>query len=39
MSDQVVESIIVKGPVEAIYDLWADVENYPKFMTVAATTT
>jgi uncharacterized membrane protein len=33
MSDQVIQSIIVKGKVEAIYDFWSDVENYPKFMT------
>ncbi len=32
MSEKVNDSIIVKGKVEDIYDLWADFENFPNFM-------
>ena len=32
MQDQVTKSIIVKGQVETIFDLWSDFENLPNFM-------
>lgn len=32
MAEQVNKSIIVKGDVENIYSLWANLENFPKFM-------
>lgn len=32
MTTQVTRSIIVKGNVSDIYDLWADFENFPNFM-------
>lgn len=32
MSDQVTKSIIVKGEVSDIYNLWADFRNFPNFM-------
>jgi uncharacterized membrane protein len=30
--NQITESIIVKGDLEDIFSLWADVENYPNWM-------
>ena len=30
--DQATESIIIKGNVENIYNMWADFENFPQFM-------
>lgn len=32
MQDQITQSIIVKGKVDRIYNLWSDFENLPKFM-------
>lgn len=32
MADHVTESIIVKGNVSEIYNLWADFVNFPRFM-------
>ena len=32
MSNKVTSSIIVKGEVGEIYDLWADFRNFPTFM-------
>lgn len=32
MTTQVTKTIIVKGDVSEIYDLWADFENFPHFM-------
>ena len=32
MSEQIVKSIIVKGNVSDIYNIWANFENFPKFM-------
>lgn len=32
MQNQVTKSIIVKGEIDAIYDLWANFENFPNFM-------
>jgi uncharacterized membrane protein len=32
MTDHVTESIIVKGSVNEIYNLWADFVNFPRFM-------
>lgn len=32
MSNQVTQSIIVKRPVEALFQLWANFENFPHFM-------
>ncbi|MFN2137142.1 MAG: SRPBCC family protein [Candidatus Promineifilaceae bacterium] len=32
MSNQVTESIIVKGDIDRIFDLWADFRNFPNFM-------
>ena len=32
MPDQTTKSIIVGGSVEEIYDLWANFENFPRFM-------
>ncbi len=32
MSNEVTNSIIVKGEVGEIYDLWADFRNFPNFM-------
>jgi len=32
MAEQVTRTVIVKGPVEQIYRLWANFENFPHFM-------
>lgn len=32
MQDQVTKSIIVKGEVDSIFDIWSDFENLPNFM-------
>lgn len=32
MQDQVTQSIIVKGKVDTIFDLWSDFEKFPNFM-------
>ena len=32
MTTQVTKTIIVKGEISEIYDLWADFENFPHFM-------
>lgn len=32
MTDKVTDSIIVKGPVEEIYDIWSDFTTFPQFM-------
>jgi uncharacterized membrane protein len=32
MQDQVTKSIIVKGQIETIFDLWSNFENFPNFM-------
>lgn len=32
MAEQVTRTIVVKGPVEQIYQLWANFENFPHFM-------
>ena len=32
MADQVTKSVIVKGDLHRIYELWSDFENFPKFM-------
>lgn len=32
MNEEVTKSIIVKGDISEIYNLWADFENFPKFM-------
>ncbi len=32
MTNQVTRTVIVKGDPGAIYDLWADFENFPHFM-------
>ena len=32
MAEQVMQTVIVKGSPTAIYDLWADFENFPHFM-------
>lgn len=32
MSNQATDTIIVKGSVDEVYKLWADFENFPKFM-------
>lgn len=32
MADKVTKSIIVKGEVGEIYDVWADFRNFPRFM-------
>lgn len=32
MADQFTKSIIVGAPVAAVYDLWANFENFPRFM-------
>lgn len=33
MAEQVTRTVIVKGAPDHIYDLWADFENFPHFMT------
>ena len=33
MADQVTRDIIVKARVADVYDLWANFENFPQFMT------
>lgn len=32
MTQQITKSIIVKGDINKIYDLWANFENFPRFM-------
>jgi uncharacterized membrane protein len=32
MGDQVTKSIIVKGSVDELFDIWANFENFPQFM-------
>lgn len=32
MAQQVTKSIIVKGDISTVYDLWANFENFPNFM-------
>ena len=32
MANQVTRTVIVKGDVSSVYDLWADFENFPHFM-------
>lgn len=32
MADKVTKSIIVKGGIDEIYDVWADFRNFPQFM-------
>ncbi|HEX6386714.1 MAG TPA: SRPBCC family protein [Anaerolineae bacterium] len=32
MAKQVTRSIIVKAPLPAVYNLWANFENFPRFM-------
>ncbi len=32
MADQITKSIIVKTDAQSAYNLWADFENFPKFM-------
>lgn len=32
MTEQVMQTVIVKGSPAHIYDLWADFENFPRFM-------
>lgn len=32
MAEQVMKTVSVKGSPEAVYDLWADFENFPHFM-------
>jgi uncharacterized membrane protein len=33
MPEQVTKTIIVKAPVSEVYDIWANFENFPHFMT------
>jgi uncharacterized membrane protein len=33
MADQITKNIIVKAPIDDVYALWADFQNFPRFMT------
>ena len=32
MGERITKSIIVKGDISEIYDLWSEIENFPQFM-------
>jgi uncharacterized membrane protein len=33
MSEQITKSIIVRGNISTVYDVWSDFETFPNFMT------
>lgn len=37
MAEQIMQTVIVKGSPAHIYDLWADFENFPRFMEYVKT--
>lgn len=39
MSEQITKSIIVKGDVTTVFDVWSDYETFPNFMTYVSRVT